>query len=150
MKIKRNIAFKLRVYGKDSNLFQIRIRTTYNGQRLDLKTGCQINDREAWNEAEQLVNDWYVGPKGETAQAINNELRNVKDQMDFQKEQAAQSQVDNVEAAVNEQVDAAKQKANDEVNNAKQKANDEVNKAAQKANEEINKAAGDALKSLGL
>ena len=82
MKIKRNIAFKLRVYGKDSNLFQIRIRTTYNGQRLDLKTGCQINDREAWNEAEQLVNDWYVGPKGETAQAINNELRNVKDQMD--------------------------------------------------------------------
>ena len=82
MKIKRNIAFKLRVYGKESNLFQIRIRTTYNGQRLDLKTGCQINDREAWNEAEQLVNDWYVGPKGETAQAINNELRNVKDQMD--------------------------------------------------------------------
>lgn len=82
MKIKRNIAFKLRVYGKDGNLFQIRLRTTFNGNRLDLKTGCQINDREAWDEKTELVRDWYIGPKNETAQAINNELRNVTDQMD--------------------------------------------------------------------
>ena len=82
MKIKRNISFKLRVYGKDNNLFQIRIRTTFNGNRLDLKSGCQINDREAWDEQAQLVKDGYVGPKGETAKTINNELRNVKDQMD--------------------------------------------------------------------
>ena len=82
MKIKRNISFKLRVYGKDNNLFQIRLRTTFNGNRLDIKTGCQINDRAAWDEKAQLVRDGYVGPKNETAQAINNELRNVKDQMD--------------------------------------------------------------------
>ncbi len=82
MKIKRNISFKLRVYGKDNDLFQIRLRATFNGNRLDLKTGCQINDRRAWDEDNELVRDWYVGPKNETAQAINNELRNVKDQMD--------------------------------------------------------------------
>ena len=82
MKIKRNITFKLRVYGVDEDLFQIRLRTTFNSQRIDLKTGCQINNREAWDEKEQLVKEWYVGPKNETAQAINNELRNVKDQMD--------------------------------------------------------------------
>ena len=32
MKIKRNIAFKLRPYGKDGNLFQIRMRVTFNGR----------------------------------------------------------------------------------------------------------------------
>ena len=29
-----------------------------------------------------MVKGWYVGPKNESAQAINDELRNVKDQMD--------------------------------------------------------------------
>lgn len=82
MKIKRNIAFKLRPYGKDGNLFQIRMRVTFNGRRFDTKTGCQINDPSAWNDQLQLVAEGYVGPKGETAQAINNELRNVRDQMD--------------------------------------------------------------------
>lgn len=82
MKIKRNIAFKLRPYGKDGNLFQIRMRVTFNGRRFDTKTGCQINNPSAWNDQLQLVAEGYVGPKGETAQAINNELRNVRDQMD--------------------------------------------------------------------
>ncbi len=82
MKIKRNIAFKLRPYGKDGNLFQIRMRVTFNGRRFDTKTGCQINNPSAWNDHLQLVAEGYVGPKGETAQAINNELRNVRDQMD--------------------------------------------------------------------
>lgn len=82
MKIKRNIAFKLRPYGKDGNLFQIRMRVTFNGRRFDTKTGCQINDPSAWDAQSQLVAEGYVGPKGETAQAINNELRNVRDQMD--------------------------------------------------------------------
>lgn len=82
MKIKRNIAFKLRPYGKDGNLFQIRMRVTFNGRRFDTKTGCQINDPSAWDAQLQLVAEGYVGPKGETAQAINNELRNVRDQMD--------------------------------------------------------------------
>ena len=82
MKIKRNVAFKLRAYGKNNDLFQIRLRTTFNGQRLDLKTGCQINNKSAWDDEAQLVKSGYKGPKGETALSINNELRNIKDQMD--------------------------------------------------------------------
>ena len=82
MKIKRNVAFKLRAYGKNNDLFQIRLRTTFNAQRLDLKTGCQINNKSAWDEESQLVKPGYKGPKGETALSINNELRNIKDQME--------------------------------------------------------------------
>ena len=82
MKIKRNVAFKLRAYGKDKSLFQIRLRATFNGQRIDFKTGCQINDKSAWDEGNQLVKDGYKGPKGETALSINTELRNIKDQME--------------------------------------------------------------------
>ena len=82
MKIKRNVAFKLRAYGKNNDLYQIRLRTTFNAQRLDLKTGCQLTNKEAWDTESQLVKSGYKGPKGETALSINNELRNVKDQMD--------------------------------------------------------------------
>ena len=82
MKIKRNVSFKLRAYGKNNDLFQIRLRTTFNSQRLDLKTGCQINNKSAWDEESQLVKPGYKGPKGETALSINNELRNIKDQME--------------------------------------------------------------------
>ena len=82
MKIKRNVSFKLRAYGKNNDLFQIRLRTTFNSQRLDLKTGCQINKKSAWDEETELVKPGYKGPKGETALSINNELRNIKDQME--------------------------------------------------------------------
>ncbi len=82
MKIKRNVTFRLRAYGKNNDLYQIRIRTTFNGHRIDLKTGCQINDKSVWDDEIQLVKDGYKGPKGETALSINNELRNIKDQMD--------------------------------------------------------------------
>jgi len=82
MIIRRNIAFKLRAYGKDGNIFQIRLRTTFNGQRFDIKTGCQIHDKAFWDDGAGLVKDGYIGPKGESTLSINNELRNVKDQMD--------------------------------------------------------------------
>lgn len=82
MKIKRNAAFRLFAYGKDKNRYQIRFRVTFNSQRLDLKTGCQLIDAKAWDDEAQLVKSGYKGPKGETALAINNELRNIKDQMD--------------------------------------------------------------------
>ena len=82
MKIKRNSSFRLFAYGKDKNRYQIRFRVTFNGQRLDLKTGCQVVDLEAWDNEAQLVKSGYKGPKGETALSINNELRNIKDQMD--------------------------------------------------------------------
>ncbi|MCR5018683.1 MAG: phage integrase SAM-like domain-containing protein, partial [Bacteroidales bacterium] len=82
MKIKRNAAFRLFAYGKDKNRYQIRFRVTFNSQRLDLKTGCQLVDAKAWDDEAQLVKSGYKGPKGETALSINNELRNIKDQMD--------------------------------------------------------------------
>ena len=82
MKIKRNAAFRLFAYGKDKNRYQIRFRVTFNSKRLDLKTGCQLVDAKAWDDEAQLVKSGYKGPKGETALAINNELRNIKDQMD--------------------------------------------------------------------
>ena len=82
MKIKRNAAFRLFAYGKDKNRYQIRFRVTFNSQRLDLKTGCQLVDAKAWDDEAQLVKPGYKGPKGETALSINNELRNIKDQMD--------------------------------------------------------------------
>ncbi len=82
MKIKRNAAFRLFAYGKEKSRFQIRFRVTFNSQRLDLKTGCQLIDSSAWDDEAQLVKPGYKGPKGETALSINNELRNIKDQMD--------------------------------------------------------------------
>ena len=41
----------------------------------DFKTGCQLNDKSAWDEGNQLVNDGYKGPKGETALSNNTEPR---------------------------------------------------------------------------
>lgn len=82
MKIKRSIILQLRQYGINRNLYQIRLRTNFNGQRLDLKTGCQINNAAFWDKDNQFVHKSYVGPKGESAADINNELRNAKDQMD--------------------------------------------------------------------
>ena len=82
MKIKRNISFKLFAYGKAKDKYQIRLRVTFNGQRIDFSTGCQINNVNAWDEVSELVVDRYVGPKGETSVRINEELRNIKDQMD--------------------------------------------------------------------
>jgi hypothetical protein len=55
MKIKRNAAFRLFAYGKDKNRYQIRFRVTFNSQRLDLKTGCQLVDAKAWDDEAQLV-----------------------------------------------------------------------------------------------
>ena len=82
MKIKRKIAFRLFAYGKDKNRYQIRMRVTFNCQRVDLATGCQIADIEFWDAEGECVRPGYSGPRGETALSINNELRNIKDQMD--------------------------------------------------------------------
>ena len=35
MKIKRNAAFKLFTYGKNKDKYQIRLRVTFNSQRID-------------------------------------------------------------------------------------------------------------------
>ena len=83
MKIKRNAAFRLFAYGKDKDKYQIRFRVTFNCQRIDLATGCQVSSPKWWNEENELVKSGYAGPKGESDLTINNELRNIKDQMDM-------------------------------------------------------------------
>ncbi|MBR1782467.1 MAG: integrase catalytic domain-containing protein [Bacteroidales bacterium] len=82
MVIKRKISFKTRAIGKDKNIFQIRMRVSFNSQRIDFKTGHSILDPDYWDDSIGLVKDDYKGPKGETALSINNSLRNLRDQMD--------------------------------------------------------------------
>ena len=83
MKIKRKAAFRLFAYGKDKDKYQIRFRVTFNCQRIDLATGCQVSSPKWWDEENELVKSGYAGPKGESDLTINNELRNIKDQMDM-------------------------------------------------------------------
>ena len=83
MKIKRSAAFSLFAYGKDKNKYQIRFRVSFNGQRIDLSTGCQLSSPLCWDEEKELVKPGYTGPKGETHLTINDELRKAKDQMDM-------------------------------------------------------------------
>lgn len=83
MKIKRNASFKLFTYGKNKDKYQIRLRVTFNSQRIDLGTGCQVNNITAWDAGEERVKAGYKGPKGETASTINDELRKYKDTIDM-------------------------------------------------------------------
>ena len=83
MKLRYNISFKLRPYGKDKNLYQIRIRATFNGERFDLATGCKINDKSAWDEGSQRVVSGYRGPNGDTDKTINSILRDQHDQLEW-------------------------------------------------------------------
>ena len=83
MKIKRNAAFKLFTYGKNKDKYQIRLRVTFNSQRIDLGTNCQINFLGAWDNENELVRPGYKGPKGETTITINDELRKCKDAIDM-------------------------------------------------------------------
>ena len=55
MKIKRNASFKLFTYGKNKDKYKIRLRVTFNSQRLDLGTKCQLNNLEAWDVGNELV-----------------------------------------------------------------------------------------------
>lgn len=83
MKIKRNAAFKLFTYGKNKDKYQIRLRVTFNSQRIDLGTNCQINFLGAWDNENELVRPGYKGLKGETTVTINDELRKCKDTIDM-------------------------------------------------------------------
>lgn len=83
MKIKRSAAFSLFAYGKDKIKYQIRFRVSFNGQRIDLSTGCQLSSPLYWDDEKELVKPGYTGPKGETDLTINDELRKARDQMDM-------------------------------------------------------------------
>ena len=82
MIIKHQIAFKLRPYGKDKNIYQIQMHTTFNSQRIITSTGCQIFSLDAWDAKEGMTVSDYRGPKGVTGLSINNILRTQRDQME--------------------------------------------------------------------
>ena len=83
MKNKRSAAFSLFAYGKYKIKYQIRFRVSFNGQRIDLSTGCQLSSPLYRDDEKELVKPGYTGPKGETDLTINDELRKAKDQMDM-------------------------------------------------------------------
>ena len=83
MKLKYTISFSIRPYGKERNVYQIRIRASFNCQRIEAATGCQLTTADAWDKDSQLVVSGYEGPKGETDITINNTLRNQRDQMEW-------------------------------------------------------------------
>ncbi len=82
MEIKRTISFKIRAIGKNKDIFQIRMRVSFNAQRIDFKTGHSLNDINFWDNRFGLVKDGYNGAKGETSLSINTSLRNLRDQME--------------------------------------------------------------------
>ena len=82
MIIKHQIAFKLRPYGKEMNLYQIQMHTTFNSQRIITSTGCQISSLDAWDAKEGMAVSDYRCPKGVTGLSINNILRTQRDQME--------------------------------------------------------------------
>ena len=82
MEIKRKISFKIRAIGKNRDIYQIRMRVSFNSHRIDFKTGCSLVDKSFWDDLEGRARDGYKGPRGETTLSINNELRNYRDQME--------------------------------------------------------------------
>lgn len=83
MKIKRQISFKLRKYGKSSTSFQIQMHVTYQGERLVFSTGNKLDSDDAWNSEEQLVKKGYIGSDGATELSINTVLRELRDHMEM-------------------------------------------------------------------
>lgn len=83
MQIKRNLRLQLRPYGKNGSIYMIRLRASFNGERLNVSTGCNIHDSSVWDETLQLVKEGYFGPNGTTAADINSSIRNTKEQMEL-------------------------------------------------------------------
>ena len=83
MRIKRQISFKLRKYGKKETSFQIQMHVTYRGERLVYSTGCKIDSVDVWDPSEQLVKKGYKGADGQTDLAINATLRELEDHMEM-------------------------------------------------------------------
>lgn len=82
MKIKYKIAFKLRVFGRKTVRYQIRLRFSFNNQRTDITTGWNLDTEDAWDPETQTVKQGYVGAHGETAADINLQLQMMHDHLE--------------------------------------------------------------------
>ena len=83
MKIKYRLSFSLRAYGKKTIRYQIRLRVTYYGDRLDIVPGWSLDSPEYWDEGTQTVRHGYVGIHGEKAADINADLAMVKSNVEL-------------------------------------------------------------------
>lgn len=83
MKIKHKISLGIRPYGKEKSIQQIRVRVTFDCQRIDFATGCRLIDKSAWDHESQMVIPGYYGPNGETDISINRTLRHQREQMEW-------------------------------------------------------------------
>ena len=85
MNIKRNIHFSLktRTYKsiKISENLQIRMRVSYNSDRLDILTGYSIDD-DKWDADAQRVKKGYYSKTGESYSDINSQLNKSAYEMD--------------------------------------------------------------------
>lgn len=83
MYIKHNILFRLFSYGKKKDRFQIRMRVSFLGHRLDFATGYYINSPQLWDPETGLVTNAQTSHRGRVVAIINNELRRCRDTMEM-------------------------------------------------------------------
>jgi len=82
MIIKHSISFNLKSYGKTKTAYLIRLRATFNKQRVETCTGCSIDNLEFWDNDLERVKSGYKSKKGITSTSINLTLQKYKDQME--------------------------------------------------------------------
>jgi len=80
--MKYALCFKLRAFGRKTTSYQIRMRVTFCGQRVDELSGWNLETPEAWDESAQRVRPGYVSTKGVDAETINQDLDKMREVMD--------------------------------------------------------------------
>lgn len=82
MRMKYALCFKLRAFGRKTTSYQIRMRVSFSGQRVDELSGWNLETPEAWDESAQRVRPGYVSTKGVDAETINQDLDKMREVMD--------------------------------------------------------------------
>ena len=82
MRMKYALCFKLRAFGRKTTSYQIRMRVSFSGQRVDELSGWNLETPEAWDESGQRVRPGYVSTKGVDAETINQDLDKMREVMD--------------------------------------------------------------------
>ena len=82
LRMKYALCFKLRAYGRKTTSYQIRMRVTFGGQRVDELSGWNLGSPEYWDEAAQLVQPGYVALDGTSAATINRDLVKMREVME--------------------------------------------------------------------
>lgn len=78
MIIRHSILFRLFTYGKKRDRFQVRMRVSFFGYRLDVGTGCHIRTKDSWDYEGECVKRGFKG-----SAEINETLRRCRDTMEL-------------------------------------------------------------------